>query len=356
MLEIYQKALELYELAAQLPPTDLASRTIVARAHFRIGFTNAIMSRSSPQAMGTGSSYLQQADMNYRKAVAQFEELLKEAPGDPEVRCHFADALGDWGLGWFLTITQPPAGGEPYQRRALALRRELVLDPGTEVDVAATELVKMIQLGRGLAASLQSRGKTQEADSLRSDLGTVCRLLAGQTGDPNVRRSLARPLSMYGSELLVEDQRAEAVEVIGLAHILDPDDPRSLNNLAWALVCDSATPPFDPSRALDTIRRATTLDPEKSELWNTLGVAAFRLGDWKTASESLEKSMSLNKGGEATDWFFLAMTRWHQDRKAEARSLFDKAVASPQPQNHEFRRFQAEAEKLLGLGGSKPPG
>jgi len=44
--EVYQKALDFYELAAKLPPTNLASRTIIARAHYRIGFTHAVIAHS----------------------------------------------------------------------------------------------------------------------------------------------------------------------------------------------------------------------------------------------------------------------------------------------------------------------
>ena len=44
MLESIKKALDFYEQAAKLPPTDLASRTIIARAHYRMGFTHAVMS------------------------------------------------------------------------------------------------------------------------------------------------------------------------------------------------------------------------------------------------------------------------------------------------------------------------
>ena len=40
---VYEKALTFYKEAAKLPPTDLASRTIIARAHYRIGFTHAVM-------------------------------------------------------------------------------------------------------------------------------------------------------------------------------------------------------------------------------------------------------------------------------------------------------------------------
>jgi tetratricopeptide (TPR) repeat protein len=357
MFEIYRKALEVYELAAKLPPADLASRTIVARANTRIGFTRSVMSRVAPQTPGKGSSHLLLADYHYRQAVAQFEDLMKEAPGDPEIRCRFADALGEWGLGWFLAITQGSAAGEPFQRRAIALRRELVLQPGLETDLVATELVKLVQLSRSLAGFLQAGGKPHEADALRGDLATVCRSLAGQTSSSKTRHALAQPLAQYGSALLVEDQRAEAVEILNLSLILDPDAPGAQNNLAWALVSDPAVPPYDPSRAIEVIRKSVALEPDNWGSWNTLGVAAYRLGDWKTANEALEKSMSLNNGGDATDWFFVAMTRWQQGRKDEARTWFNKAVAwtrEKQPQNHELHRFQAQAEALLGLRGAGP--
>ena len=87
-------------------------------------------------------------------------------------------------------------------------------------------------------------------------------------------------------------------------------------------------------------------------LWNTMGVAAYRVGDWKAAAEALEKSMSLNKGGDANDWFFLAMTRWRQNNKAEARKWYDQAVAwtrKNRPDNAELKHFQKEAALASGV-------
>ena len=116
-------------------------------------------------------------------------------------------------------------------------------------------------------------------------------------------------------------------------------------------------PPQDPAQALEAARKAVSLKPENWMFWNTLGVAAYRAGDWKEAEEALEKSMGLNKGGEAADWFFLAMTRQRQGRPDEARQWFDRAAAwtrEKQPQNPELLRFQAEAEGLLGITKEPP--
>ena len=104
---------------------------------------------------------------------------------------------------------------------------------------------------------------------------------------------------------------------------------------------------------MSAIRKALSLNPTKWGYWNTLGVAAYRAGDWKTADEALEKSMSLNEiqGGQAADWFFLAMTRWRQGQPAEARKWFDRAVEwtkKNQSGDPELLRFQAEAAASWG--------
>jgi hypothetical protein len=91
-------------------------------------------------------------------------------------------------------------------------------------------------------------------------------------------------------------------------------------------------------------------------LWNTLGVAEFRLGKWKAAEETFLKSIGFN-GGQAVDWLFLAMTRWHQGKRKEGRDCFDRAIAwitrNNMSDNPELHRFRAEAAALLGLSG--PP-
>ncbi|MFO0889211.1 MAG: protein kinase [Isosphaeraceae bacterium] len=352
MNEVYQKALDFYKMAAELPPTDLASRTIVARAHFRKGFTYAVMSRDFMSRVQMGPSYLAQADRSYREAIKRFEALSREAPEDLEVRRCFADALGEWGLGWFLHVTQGPSAGEPLYRRALALRRQVVLDPRVDSKVVSEELVKLAPLARKLAAIVESSGKAREAEEIRGDLRTLCRTLSEQAGDSKRRFALADRLGMLGSALVVADRRAEGVELLQLTLILAPDDARSLNNLAWALVSDPAAPPFDPSRGFELIQRAVELRPQNWGFWNTLGVAAYRLRDWQAADEALERSMALHQGGEATDWFFVAMVRWQQGRKDEARKWFDRAVAwtrENQAGNYELQRFRAEAKALLGV-------
>lgn len=62
--------------------------------------------------------------------------------------------------------------------------------------------------------------------------------------------------------------------------------------------------------------------------------------------------MSLSKGNEAFDWFFLAMIHWRSGREAEARQWLQKAVEwtdKNAPKNAELIRFRAEANEVMGL-------
>jgi tetratricopeptide (TPR) repeat protein len=81
-----------------------------------------------------------------------------------------------------------------------------------------------------------------------------------------------------------------------------------------------------------------------------------RAGDWKPAIATLEKSTELRDGGDASDWFFLAMAHWQLGHKDEARTWYDKAIEwmdKNQPQNEELQRFRAEAAELLGVNEKK---
>src|SRR5262249_22150562 len=110
---------------------------------------------------------------------------------------------------------------------------------------------------------------------------------------------------------------------------------------------------FDPKRALELAEKAVELNPADWACWNTKGVAAFRLRDWKTAAEALQKSIRISKG-EGIDCFCLAMTRWQQGNHQEARQWFDQAITwieRTRSDDAEVRRFHAEAAALLGLAG-----
>jgi WD40 repeat protein/serine/threonine protein kinase len=142
------------------------------------------------------------------------------------------------------------------------------------------------------------------------------------------------------------------------ATALKPDpDPVSRNNLAWLLATHPDPNLRNPGRAVELAKEAVALAPNQALIWNTLGVAQYRAGNWKKAIEALTKSMELQRGAlESLDTFFLAMAHWQLGEKAKARQWHDKAVQwmeKNDPKNVELRRFRAEAGELLQMKENK---
>jgi hypothetical protein len=110
------------------------------------------------------------------------------------------------------------------------------------------------------------------------------------------------------------------------------------------------------SGPLDLAQKAVALNPADGSIWNTLGVAAYRLRDWDAAAEALQRSVGITPGA-GTDCFFLAMTRWQQGKRDDAHQWFDHAIACVErtrSEDPEPRRFHAKAAALLGLPGPQP--
>ena len=102
---------------------------------------------------------------------------------------------------------------------------------------------------------------------------------------------------------------------------LEPDNGVALNNLAWLLANCPEREFRDAGRAVGLAKRAVELSPEAGYLQNTLGVALFRDGQERAAIEALQKSIDLRKGGDAFDYWFLAMSHWRLGNKDEGARL-----------------------------------
>ncbi len=134
-------------------------------------------------------------------------------------------------------------------------------------------------------------------------------------------------------------------------------DPTLLNSLAWRLDIIPNSSRQLRSLSLQAAQKAVDRQPRDPNYWNTLGVAHYRAGDWKNALAALQKSVEIGKGGNCSDWFFLAMTHWQLGDKDEAHKWFDQAVASMEKNeagNEQLRGFRTEAEQLLKTTNKKP--
>ncbi len=136
---------------------------------------------------------------------------------------------------------------------------------------------------------------------------------------------------------------------------LGPNEAAAHNDLAW-LLATCPQPKFqDAGRAVALATKAVEQAPKQGGMWNTLGVAHYRTGNWKEAALALEKSLAL-QGDNSFDQFFLAMAHWQTGEKEKARQRFDQAVQWMEknaPRNEELRRFRAEAAELLGVKDEK---
>jgi hypothetical protein len=130
------------------------------------------------------------------------------------------------------------------------------------------------------------------------------------------------------------------------------------NNLAWLLATCPDAALREPLKALELAERAVKLMPREGTYWNTLGAARFRVRDWAGAIAAFEKSMEFRGGGDAFDWFFLAMIYQKLGQGPEARRSFDDAVqwaTETRPGDPELSQLYAEAVAAgLTLQGSEP--
>jgi serine/threonine protein kinase len=127
------------------------------------------------------------------------------------------------------------------------------------------------------------------------------------------------------------------------------------NRLAFRLAECPLPSMRDPAAAIALAREAIARDARLPRHWNTLGAAYHRAGQIPEALAAVEKSMELGKGGDAFDWFLLAMIDWHRGRHQQARRWYDRGVDWMNhnvPTNDDIYRYRYEVDRLLN---PRPP-
>jgi serine/threonine protein kinase/WD40 repeat protein/tetratricopeptide (TPR) repeat protein len=247
------------------------------------------------------------------EAVAEYRQAVKDRP-------ELADA--HFQLGILL------ANHKHDQDGAIAAFREAVRH---KPDLAHAH--------HNLGLALMYKGQVGEAVTA---LREAVRL---QPGEATFHNNLGIALTRQG-------KTGEAITAYRQALASRPNYAAALFNLAWQLAGGPDPRLRDPRQALALAQRGIKLEPQSVGFWQVLGWAHYRVGAWKESIAALEKSMALEKGGDAGQWFFLAMAHWRLGHKGEARRWYDRAVAwtdKHQRGNEDLRRFRAEAAGLLGL-------
>jgi eukaryotic-like serine/threonine-protein kinase len=199
-----------------------------------------------------------------------------------------------------------------------------------------------VQLGR----LLQSEGKVDESIA---EYKAVIRL---NPGDAFAHNSLGNALTSQG-------KMAEAMVEYRIGFRNQPDAVYGENEFAWMVALAPNRPPRDYDEALEHSKKALELAPNKGLYYNTLALVEYRRGRWNDSIAAATRSIAIGNGGDASDWFFLALAHWQLGEKEKARTWFDKAVAwtkEKRPKNAELFQFWKEAAKLLALPGPSEPG
>jgi serine/threonine protein kinase len=275
-----------------------------------------------------------------RRARELFDKLEFEFTDDRELRAHLTVAT------ICLRDARDLDGAEQYARKTLTVAGKLAADnsdePASRRDLANTHA--------GLAVILQRRGRRREAaGQIRQGIGILERLVSEFPDEPSYRHHQVSVLNGLGLNLRdLSDERANALqcheEAIRLCDPLIaefPDRPLYWNQLvrahfgrgivlrlmgrpaeaaeafqqaidvyrpysetyneagsreqfasvhnewAWMLATWPDAKYRDPDRAIALARKAVELAPEHAGFWNTLGVAAYRVQDWRAAIEAL---------------------------------------------------------------------
>jgi serine/threonine-protein kinase len=247
------------------------------------------------------------------RAVEQFDAALRQRPDDGSFLYHRADSLRAVGQA------------EP----AVAIYRVLVerRDPWWVAAWSANDLGQL----------LLEQGDVAGARALFE------RAVAADRGQAQFWGGLFAAVLASGSA----EERQRLVE----RTLVDfPDQPETINNLAWAL----ATAPDERMRDLDEAirlaRRTLDLQPADPASWNTLGVALLHAGDPEGAIEALRESVRLQGDGHGVDWLCLAMAHHQLGQAGEARRWYERALVWRQGRERverETARFFAAADATL---------
>jgi serine/threonine protein kinase/tetratricopeptide (TPR) repeat protein/WD40 repeat protein len=278
------------------------------------------------------------------RAVAEYSRALELSPGDVAARGGRGDALREQGklddavADHREVVRLKPDSADAHNNLGYTFQLKGAWDDAIAEHRHATRLNPAD--GRGnhnLGHCLLEMGKLDEA--IPSILRAIC---FGQ-GHPSSYFILGRALRGKG-------RWDGAIASFQEATRLAPVNAKYHSTLAW-LLANCPDPRFrDPGEAVRQAKRAVELAPKAGGYWMALGMAHYRAGDWEAAAAALEKSAQLRKGGNAFDWFFLAMARWRLGQKEEARKWYARAVGwmeKNQPDNEELGRFRAEAAALL---------
>jgi Tfp pilus assembly protein PilF len=184
-----------------------------------------------------------------------------------------------------------------------------------------------------------------------------------------IEAGVAQTHSHLGMELWDVGKHAEsrthfrrAQESFRRALALAPEDVWIMNSACWFLSFFQDPAYRDPATALALAHRLVSLTSEREQNrlhlsggmrpFFILGLAEYRVGDYSAARKALERSMELREGGDAYEWFVMAMVLARQGEVDRARNLHGEATRWMRRfrySDFELHALDSEAAVLLGV-------
>jgi serine/threonine protein kinase/Flp pilus assembly protein TadD len=331
----YERALALRQEIARVYPRDLELRQELAYSQANLG--GLLLVRGQPRP----------AIALFQQASAIQEALIEQFRDYPAYPRDLARTRYNLGLAYHATQDETRARRETM----LAIDIQTRLRKEQRDDYALCE--ELARSYHSLGVILAQAGEPEKSKKILRLAAELREHACARCGDtPEGRERLANTYHALGRVLggSIPSDIGEAP----LRHLpeLESNDSALSNRTAWFLVQRPEPSAEDVREALDLARKAVKLAPRRREFWNTLGVAYYRAGEWQQAQTALEESMRLLGGGDAHDWFYMAMVRFRRGNQAQARVWYDKALRTMGRNVDlatELRRIRDEAAGTLRI-------
>jgi superkiller protein 3 len=338
-----QVSVDLGPLAPETPQRAVVKYTVAS----------ALMPLNPEAYLRRGRAHYQLKQWSEAADSLSIATALNPGINDAQVWFELGYACGECGLpeqaiaAYSRSIDLNPNGPGAWNNRGNLYARFGALDK------AVVDYSKAIELNAkdGLAWSNRARAHAG-LGQWEKTVEDCTRWLELVQGEQQINACYLRALA-YGLLARYGEAKADYQKLLELA----PTSSLGHNNLSWLLATCPDAKLRDPGRAVQLAQRALELAEQVGNTWNTLGVAHYRAGNWKAAIEALDKSREYRKGGDAFDFFFLAMAHWRLGQKEDGLKWYKQAVAWIEKNNEalaknpqwteELRRFRAEAEELM---------
>jgi tetratricopeptide (TPR) repeat protein len=243
----------------------------------------------------------------------------------------------------------PISSDRRAHREAVGLVRFLV-----ERAVSATDLRDRIHRDPTVTEEVRERALKLADGSWETRERQKAELLV----DPLIREGCLREevvAAVLGQQGLLPEIRDRAID---LARSW-PESARALNSRSWTVVHKPGGDPAEYQRALRRSEKACEYEPDNGDFLNTLGVAQYRVRQYKKALSTLTRSNQLNGNRQPADLAFLAMALHRLGRSEASRTTLSHLRAvlrdSQAAASAESEALLREAEAVLaGPAGELP--